>query len=95
MHPISYNGHVGMGSKGSNVVKFYGLKFDSINDAIKILRYIRPSDYTGLYFGRLRKIVGLVRNSDGRVLVMTYPSLKKRVLSSLERAEYFFGKSSI
>ena len=95
MYSINYNGHNGTGDKNSYVVKFYGLKFDNIIQAIKILRYVKPDEYTGVYFGTKKKIKGLIRKSDGKVMVMTYPSFKRRIISSLTKAEYYFGKSSI
>ena len=96
-HPPSsiqcnYNGHRGHTSIRDGSVLFYGIKFPKISDAIKMLKKVRADDdYRGVNFSR-GAAQGLLRSSDGMVLVTTRPYIGSKLFSSISKAERIFGQ---
>jgi len=89
--PCRFNGHNGHTHTSDGHVTFYGLEFGTITDAVKLLSRVRPDDYQGVCFGRNGFAKGLVRPTDGRVMVSVPPYTGKKVFMNLERAEHIMG----
>ena len=88
----NYNGHRGHTSVHDGSVLFYGITFPAISDAIQMLRKVRAGeDYRGVTFSR-GAAQGLLRSSDGMVLVTTRPYSGSKLFSSVSKAERIFGQ---
>ncbi len=92
--PCRFNGHNGQTHTSDGHVTFYGLDFDTITDAVKLLSKVRPDEYRGVRFGRNGFARGLVRPMDGRVLVSAPPYTGKKIFMNLEKAQNIMGPCS-
>ena len=87
-----YNGHVGHTNIQNGSVEFYGIKFPRISAAITMLKKMLTDDeYYSVKFSR-GSAMGIVRKSDGMVLVSMAPYIGSKLFSSIEKAERQFGQ---
>lgn len=54
---IKYQGHIGEQNKGDIKVKFYGIEFFNILQAINMLRDVKPGNFYEIYYKKQKIIV--------------------------------------